>query len=324
MLFFYAFFALGIRYKTTELFELKKVSDSLLTVFTPTYNRANTLPRLFESLVKQTCQEFEWVVIDDGSDDQTQQLIENFVQRAGFPISFRTQTNGGKHRAINSGAAIARGEWFFILDSDDYLEENAIEIILCDLEKYDKPDVGLMFFLRLYPDGKVIGDKFPSDNTINFYVDKIETGIKGDKAELIKTSVLKEYLFPEYVGEKFIAESALWMTAGNKYRNICINKGFYICEYLEGGLSDNSLLNRVRSPNGACFVYTQYYTRCRSLKYRSKGAINWWRFYFHGKRNKRLQPIYPIDGWLSKLMCPLGWLFMKYDIHKLSANNIIT
>lgn len=100
----------------------------MITVFTPTFNRAYTLERLFKSLMEQSCRDFEWVVVDDGSNDNTRELLEIFSQTATFPMRYEVQENSGKHVAINRGAAIATGEWFFIVDSDDWLPEDSIEI----------------------------------------------------------------------------------------------------------------------------------------------------------------------------------------------------
>lgn len=100
----------------------------MITVFTPAYNRGYVLERLFDSLQKQTCKEFEWLVIDDGSTDETKDLLSSFAQRANFPMRYRRQKNSGKHVAINRGAQLAKGEWFFIVDSDDWLPSDSIEV----------------------------------------------------------------------------------------------------------------------------------------------------------------------------------------------------
>ena len=99
----------------------------LITVFTPTYNRAHTLERLFDSLMAQTSREFEWLVVDDGSTDQTESLIKEFSAKAAFSVRYIYQTNGGKHRAHNAAIKLAAGELVIILDSDDCLLPHAVE-----------------------------------------------------------------------------------------------------------------------------------------------------------------------------------------------------
>ena len=105
-----------------------------VTVFTPTYNRAETLPELFNSLMKQNCSNFEWLIVNDGSTDNTIKIINEFIKEATFPIRIINTSNGGKHRAINKGVKIAKGEWFAIVDSDDFLLPNAIERIIYHIE----------------------------------------------------------------------------------------------------------------------------------------------------------------------------------------------
>ena len=101
----------------------------MITVFTPTYNRACTIARTFESLQSQTDKDFEWVVVDDGSSDNTQKLLFELKRKANFFVNILYQSNAGKHVAINLGVQVARGEFFFILDSDDWLKPNAIATI---------------------------------------------------------------------------------------------------------------------------------------------------------------------------------------------------
>ena len=102
----------------------------MITVFTPTYNRGYIIEKLYNSLVSQNYNEFEWLIVDDGSTDQTQELISNFITKGFIDIRYFKQENGGKHRAINKGVKLAKGELFFIVDSDDYLSNNALDRVL--------------------------------------------------------------------------------------------------------------------------------------------------------------------------------------------------
>ena len=108
-----------------------------ITILTPTYNREGTLRKLFESLQKQTSKDFEWIVIDDGSKDNTEALVKEFIDKAeGYPVTYLKQENSGKHVALNNGIGKAQGELIFIVDSDDWLSDNAVETILEYREKY--------------------------------------------------------------------------------------------------------------------------------------------------------------------------------------------
>lgn len=100
-----------------------------ITVFTPTYNRGNLLRCVYESLQKQTYKDFEWVIVDDGSTDETERIVTELKNEAKFPIIYKKKKNEGKHIAINEGCCLARGEWFFIVDSDDYLTDDALDAV---------------------------------------------------------------------------------------------------------------------------------------------------------------------------------------------------
>ena len=120
-----------------------------ITVFTPTYNRGNLLQCVYESLQKQTYKDFEWVIVDDGSTDETERIVTEFKNGATFPIIYKKKKNEGKHIAINEGCRLARGEWFFIVDSDDYLTDDALDTVNYYSDKIkDKPDFAGVVGLR--------------------------------------------------------------------------------------------------------------------------------------------------------------------------------
>ncbi|MFT0647270.1 glycosyltransferase family A protein [Bacteroides thetaiotaomicron] len=110
----------------------------MVTVFTPTYNRAYILNDLYQSLCRQTCRKFEWLIVDDGSTDNTEGLVASWLDEGKMSLRYIKQPNGGKHRAINKGIQEANGDLFFIVDSDDYLAKNAIERILFFLWTYQR------------------------------------------------------------------------------------------------------------------------------------------------------------------------------------------
>lgn len=213
---------------------------SFITIFTPTYNRRQLIERLYQSLLLQTQKNFEWLVIDDGSTDNTDEYFSELLSRPQpFPIRYIKQKNGGKHRAINNGVLNASGELFFIVDSDDYLTENAINKInqwvatLDDSHKW----AGISG-LRGHSDKKVIGQYNPL-----YFVDakNNERGkfhLEGDKAEVYFLNILKQFQFPEIPGEKFISEEIVWNAiARDGYYIRWFNEIIYVCDYLDGGLT---------------------------------------------------------------------------------------
>lgn len=226
-----------------------------VTVLTPTYNRIELLPRLYQSLLEQENKDFYWLIVDDGSVDGTSELVTSWMQDNQIPIQLVTQENGGKHRALNNGIKRIESEFTFIVDSDDYLPTDAIGTILAYAEKYgqarEKERLCGFSFLRCYESGEVNTAYFPIDEHIGTYRDvRINGHIGGDKAEVFYTDILKKYVFPEFEGEKFLPEDLIWMRMSRDYQMVHINKCIYISEYLDGGLTKSGRKNKKNSPKG--------------------------------------------------------------------------
>lgn len=218
---------------------------SFITVFTPTYNRKDLIDRLYQSLLQQTQKNFEWLVVDDGSTDDTEKIFEQLLsEQKPFSIRYIKQENGGKHRAINNGIKKASGELFFIVDSDDYLTENAVEKINQWIATLDGSHkwAGIAG-LRGLTKNRVLGQRNTSSKFIDAKnSDRRKYNLLGDKAEVYFTDVLKQHPFPEIPGENFISEEIVWNAiARDGYYLRWFNEIIYICDYLDGGLTkDNS------------------------------------------------------------------------------------
>lgn len=215
-----------------------------ITIFTPTYNRRQLIDNLYQSLLVQTQKNFEWLVIDDGSTDKTDEYFSELLSKTqAIPIRYIRQENGGKHRAINRGVQIANGELFFIVDSDDALLPNAIEKINQWVESLDNSHKWCgIAGLRGFTENKPIGQHPSTDFVDAKNTERRKYNLLGDKAEVYFTDVLKNYPFPEISGEKFISEEIVWNAiARDGYYLRWFNEIIYICSYLEGGLTkDNS------------------------------------------------------------------------------------
>ena len=226
----------------------------LITVFTPLYNRKELLPRLYESLTKQTCRDFEWLICDDCSSDGSYELAQELAQKEDrFPIRVvRTAHNGGKHRAINLGAVMAEGFLFFIVDSDDLLTANAVERILAwENTIRQEPSFAGIGFPRADLSGKLIGTTFSEDFCDCTALERSTNGISGDKAEIFYTAVILKYPFPEFEGENFLTEAVVWdRIARDGLKLRWINEIIYLCEYQPDGLSANWARLLVRNPRG--------------------------------------------------------------------------
>lgn len=242
-----------------------------ITVITPTYNRGNMLERLYRSLIGQTVKDFCWLVVDDGSKDETERLVKGWAEEGKIRICYQKQENGGKHRALNAGIKRIESPLTFIVDSDDYLPEDSMRIILDYHNKYaGTPGICGYSFLRFYSNGEVNTAYFPINEEIDTYLKvRINGGIGGDKAEVFYTYVLKEYPFPEFQGEKFMPEDTVWMMMSEKYAMVHINECVYISDYLEGGLTKSGRRMKIYSPRGMMLrskVYLENKEVCWKVK----------------------------------------------------------
>ncbi len=237
---------------------LKQIFDrresGMVTVFTPVYNRAYIISQLYQSLLRQTNNNFEWLIIDDGSTDNIIELVNQWISSTEkFQIKFYQQSNGGKHRAINRGVHLAQGDAFLIVDSDDYLTDDAVDTVLKYWKqiKDDRTFAGISG-LRIHQNMQVIGGKPNFDEYVDATnLERTEYGLKGDKAEIYKTDILKAFPFPEFEGEHFVTESIVWnKIAYQGYKLRWFNKGIVICEYLEDGLSANGDRLFAQNPKG--------------------------------------------------------------------------
>jgi glycosyltransferase involved in cell wall biosynthesis len=207
-------------------------SAPFFTVFTPTYNRAHTLHRVFESLCEQTYRDFEWLLVDDGSTDNTKELIETWIKMTDFPIRYFWQENSGKHIAYNLGIREARGHMFAVLDSDDALVSNALERVSQlwnEIPECERSSFCLIGGHCRDQDGAVIGSTFPRspfDTTAqeSYFVYRI----RGEKFVVRRTDVFRRYPFPEIAGTNYIPEPLVGLQIGLSYKFRFVNEVFRI------------------------------------------------------------------------------------------------
>ena len=241
----------------------------MITIFTPTYNRAYILPQLYESLKRQSNKNFEWIVVDDGSKDNTEELIKEWsIQQEEFSIKYIKQNNEGKHVAINKGIALANSEWFFIVDSDDYIVDEAVEKIHQWIVECKGKEFAGVAGTRINNKKVMIGDRILFNSP---YIDcknneRKKYGLGGDKAEVYKTSILKQYPFPKFNDEKFLSECSVWdHIAIDGYKLRWFNYPLTVCDYLSDGLT--SKVNRLELEN---FLGYTYATKIRLKAYKGE------------------------------------------------------
>lgn len=247
-----------------------------LAILTPTFNRGGVLQNLYESLKKQTCKDFEWVIVDDGSSDNTQGIVEKWISENEISIRYLYKENGGKHTALNFAIKQMESKLTFIVDSDDILTVDAVETILRYHGRYeDEMNLCGYAFLRAYPDGEINGKEFVPDEKVSSYIEaRINSDdTMADKAEVFKTGCLKEFPFPEYPGERFLGEDIVWVRMARKYMMVHINKAIYIGNYLEDGLTKNRRFNNIKSPVGCMNRAREFMMPDINKKYRTKAAL---------------------------------------------------
>ena len=223
----------------------------MITVLTPTYNRANLLNKAYQSLTEQTDDNFEWIVVDDGSTDKTKNIVEKFINEDKIRIRYYYKKNGGKHTALNLGINKAKGNLLIILDSDDYLDKNAVKISLKYWEKYkdNKELCGMMFLKKIdNPMYKNVDFEECISNMIDF---KYNKKILSDMCEVMRIDILKKYPYPVFENERFLSEVVVTGEIGKKYNMAYIPKIIYYAKYLDDGLSRNWMKLVVNNPLGA-------------------------------------------------------------------------
>lgn len=283
-----------------------------VALLTPTYNRAHLLPRLYESLNAQTDKGFTWYIIDDGSTDNTEQVCNAFVS-GDIKVVYIKQENGGKHTAINTAMQVIDEPLTFIVDSDDYLSADAVETIISDYECYrENQNIAGMSYYRAHFDGTIIGDTFCSDFFESNYIAYIiNQQIKGDKAEVFKTEILRQFSFPVHDNERFCSEAVVWVKIAKQYDFIYRNKSIYFCEYLPNGLTGQGKRRIIENPlahidhaNAMMSEGVRFLIRCKYMvMYVASSKIA-------EKQKESYKRVR--EKWMYHLFYPLGILYYYY------------
>lgn len=283
-----------------------------ITVFTPSYNRAYTIHKLYESLLRQTSQNFEWLIIDDGSTDNTKELVDDWIKENKIPIRYIYQKNRGMLGAHNTAYDNIRTELNVCIDSDDYMPDNAIELIINYWTKYSNPNLAGILGLDSNKKGEVMGIKFAtSPSEVKFTDLKNEFGNIGDKKFVYRTDIINQYpRFPEYENEKFPAAGLLYRKIDKNYSLLGINEVLCIVEYMEDGNSKNKIKQYVKNPNAFADYRIERMKLSTSFKERFKNAIHYVSSKMIAKK-KIIEKTTPYKT-LVFLAIPFGWLLKLY------------
>lgn len=248
-----------------------------ITVLTPAYNREKFLMRMYNSMIQQTNYSFQWLIIDDGSNDKTEQTVHTIIKnhKYSFQVDYFKKENGGKHTALNYSHPYIKGEYVMVLDSDDYLKKEAIEIInkrINELE--EKNRIGWLAFLKGNKDGAPFDSLYKEDGEITTYENYMNKGRKGECCDVYLTKAFISYPYPEFSNEKFISENYLNIQASlyGKYKMITYNDVIQIVEYLDGGLTLEGRALQIKNPKGHAELWKHVTGELFNLKQNVKGA----------------------------------------------------
>ena len=299
-----------------------------ITVFTPTYNRAHTLRRLYKSLIIQDHTLFEWLVIDDGSNDNTQDLLKELKIESPFPMRWIYKENGGKHRAHNVAVKMAKGELTIIMDSDDAFTENAISVLWEEwqsIPKHDQNNYAGIWGNCVDHDGQIFGEPFPRDRMDGKIFSLTNSGqLVGEKLPCFRTDILRHFPFPVLPGNsEYVPEGIVWLLISEKHMIRFIN--YSVRVYHQDIFDKDSLLNKTRNPLTGAWGKMIYCITCINLFENYfpkifiifiKMGINISRYGYHAKIRKMVQ-LTLIKNIITRLIwlffLPFGFIMYKKD-----------
>ena len=245
-----------------------------LTIFTPAYNRAHLLPRLYNSLCEQTNHDFKWLIIDDGSVDTTKQIVEQFIKENKIDITYIYQENQGMHGAHNTAYKNIKTVLNTCIDSDDFMPNNAVELILNKWKTIDQNKYAGIIGLDASIKGNIIGTKIKKETTTleDFYL----SGGKGDKKLVYRTEVINNYPeYPIFEGEKYVGLGTKYLFIDKDYELVTLNEVLVIVDYQETGSSNTMFQQYLKYPKG--FIYNRIETmkHSKSIKRKFIEAIHY-------------------------------------------------
>ena len=293
-----------------------------LTVFTPAYNRAHTIGRTYDSLCRQTCKDFEWLIIDDGSTDNTRNLVEGWITENKIPIRYIYQENQGMHGAHNTAYANIDSELNTCIDSDDWMPDDAVEVIISFWRENGGEKYAGMAGLDYSSQGKLLGTEFPEGDkttTISgFYVN----GGKGDKKLVYRTDVIRSYPdYPRFDGERYFSLGYKYLLIDQDYELLTLNKPLVIVDYQPDGSSMGMWKQYWNNPNGLIFLRREHMIYYPRLKDRLVTCIH---YVSHCIRAKRQAELFRNPcPFLTLLMIPAGIALYFLTKYKVSHNKLL-
>ncbi len=290
--------------------------NKTLTVFTPAYNRDYSIHLCYESLVRQTSKDFVWLVIDDGSTDNTAQLIREWQTKDnGFEIRYVYKENGGMHTAHNSAYENMDTELSVCIDSDDYMTDDAVEKIVACWEKHRNEKYAGIIALDILENGKVIGTELEADRIDTTLGGFYQRGGKGDKKLIYRNDVMNRYPpYPTFEGEKYVSLAYKYEKADKEYTLVILNEPVCVVEYQQDGSSTNMFRQYLRNPKGFAFVRKESMKESNDIKDIFRNCIHYVSSSIISRNGKFIQE--SPKKFMTILAIPFGVLLTFYIKYK--------
>jgi len=284
----------------------------LTTIFTATYKGEHLLPALYNSLMRQSNKNFEWILVNDGSPDNTDEVVKEMQVKANFPFYYyKKETNGGKTTAINLGIQFAKGEMWLIVDHDDFLSDDAVEVINQYYPQIkDDPKLCAVTFLRHNYNGKPIGTQKNPDNIISDFCSyRTVLKIIGDRAEAVKTGHFRKICpMPTFENENNCLDGYIWLMLAKEYNALFIanKEPVYYCEYLSSG---RSLNQEYKSPLGDMLCWNLLASMKQTNKWQKLGAyIHYWQHFLFTKNVSFSKAYSDLSYKWGIIAFPISWI----------------
>ncbi len=290
-----------------------------LTIFTPAYNRAHTIGRTYESLCRQTSRDFEWLVVDDGSSDNTAELVRGWIAEADFPIRYIRQENQGMHGAHNTAYANIHTELNVCIDSDDWMPDDAVEKIITFWRDRGSAAYAGIVALDQREDGEIIGSRFPAGMTDTTLQGFYASGGSGDKKLVYRTDVICKYPeYPLFEGERYVGLAYKYMLIDRDYKLLTLDEPLVTVEYQQDGSSYNMYRQYWNNPRGFAFFRRTEMVCAPTLKRRFESCVHYVSSSIISGNRRFLQE--SPQKLLTLAACPLGLLWYLWIRSRVKSN----
>lgn len=293
----------------------------ILTIFTPAYNRAHTIGRTYESLCRQTCKDFEWLIVDDGSKDNTRELVEGWIAENRIPIRYIYQQNQGMHGAHNTAYRNITTELNTCIDSDDYMPDDAVEKIITFWREHGSDRYAGLVGLDIDDKNRqIIGSAFPEGLTETTLSGYYAVGGKGDKKLVYRTTVINNYPeYPIFEGERYVGLAYKYMLIDRDYKLLTINKPLVVVDYQTDGSSASMYRQYWHNPKGFAFYRKVEMVNTPSMKRKFISCVHYVASSIISKNSRFIsESPFPI---LTLIATPLGYGWYMYIKHKVKTNS---